>query len=449
MVPFIYYTIVIIVIIIYMAKREKNLSMSDIIVIGVTIMFSVAGAPNSYGINFGYNKLDVTLLLLYLANAVIIPVGLLLGKRIKKESVYLKSINGCVSDRFLYLLIFFVIIYAAGFFFLIRDSIPLFMLFQGRSAYDVAVARLRVTHNLTSYYSIPFIFRYYTLVFQFCGLYTFSVLFVKYLYEPPKYKKAFLLYFPIVILLQCYSTEKAPIIYLVLVIVIDLYLVKIKYWVSSFIENRWLKIDYRNQKKAKRKIILGLVFGAFFFLFIYTMFMGIESFSQGFESMIKRAFLQQSDSIYLQKITLDNVYNGCLWGKGITLTGIDSIIGRSPISLSRMAYASLYSSYLEDGGGGTGGSLGIFDFYANFGFLIAMVLVFCIACVTGYVDKKTSYVIERSPNRVLPIAYYSMLTVLFFEGYLGHFQTFFQLPFIIAPSMIITIFITYCFKRIR
>lgn len=440
-----YYSMVIAGILFYLIKRDKELSMSDFIMVGNTILFSFAGVKNSYGIYEGYNNFDCTLYLLYLANATLVPIGLIFGKKIKVSKF--KHYYHEVNDRVLYCVIIFVLVYALGYFWIIRNNIPLLLLLSGRNVYEVATARLQVTHNFSNYYSVPFIYRYRSLVFSYICLYSFSLLFVKYLKNKQRYRKIFWLYLFATIFIQFYATEKVPLIYLIIIIVIDFYLVRLQPYLAHYRNEVFEKLDKIQKKKTKRKIVFFGFIGFVGLLFMYVLFMGAEDFYSGFLAMAKRAFFQQSSSIYLQKITLDSVYGGCLYGKGFTLTILDSLLGRTPINLSKMAYETQYAYYLKDGGAGSAGSLGVFYLYSNVGMIIALILLFVIAMVSGCIDRKMKYSIEYSENNELPIAYYSMITYVLFQGYLGHYQTFFQLPFIIAPYAFIVIFMTFCFKK--
>lgn len=442
-----YYFIVLWGIIAYITTRRKGLTMSDFIIVNITMLYSLSGVFNSYGISEGYNKLDATLYILFAANALLIPIGLIVGKRLKSRRV--KPYNSSVSDGLIKILIAFIIVYAAGFFYVIRGNIPLLLLLSGKGAYEVAIARLQVTHNLTAYYSIPFIFRYYSMIFGFLSLYVFSVLFVKYLYNKKKYKRIFWIYFFVVLFLQFYATEKVPLVYVTIIIIYDLYMVKIRYAWSEYLSNVNAVKDEKKKRKTWRRLRGFVIAGVISFFFLYTFFMGIGGINNGIISIINRAFVQQSSSVYLQKLTLDNYYGGCLYGKGVTLTIIDSLIRRTPVNLSKLAYAQQYSAYVKLGGTGAAGSIGIFDLYANYGMPIALIILFVIAVVTGKIDKHMCNTIEKSPCKELPIAYQSMLIYIFFQGYLGHFQAFFQLPFIIAPSLFIIMLMTFIFKHAK
>lgn len=440
-----YYSVVVVGISYYLIKRDKKLTMSDFIMAGNTILFAFAGVKNSYGVYEGYNSFDGTLYILYLANATLVPVGLILGKKIKTSKV--KCYSRDISDKSLYFVIVFVVFYAFGYFWIIRDNIPLLLLLLGRSVSEVATARLQVTHNFNFYYSAPLIYRYRSLIFSYVCLYSFSVLLVKYLKNKKKYKRVFWLYLFVTFFMQFYATEKVPLVYLIIIILVDLYLVKLQPYEIHSKNSVCENCD--NIQTTKLKMILFGIICFVGFLLMYVFFMGEEDFFSALSAMVKRAFFQQSSSIYLQKITLDSLYGGCLNGKGFPLTVLDSLLGRTPINLSKMAYETQYASSLKDGGSGYSGSLGVFYLYSNVGMFLALIMLLVIAIVSGFIDKRMEYSIAYSEKKELPIAYYSMITYVFFQGFLGHYQTFFQLPFIISPYAIIVLFMTYCFNKIR
>ncbi|MCR4938999.1 MAG: hypothetical protein K5930_02680 [Treponemataceae bacterium] len=434
-------------IVFYFVKRKKQLSLSDFVMLISTILFSFSGVANSYGTIFGYNKLDFTLYILYLANALIIPFGLIFGQRLRQKHT-INSYSGSVDDTFLYLLISFVIIYAIGYFVIIKGNIPLVMLISGKDVYSVAIARLQVTHNFTSYYNAPFFYNYRTIVFGYLTLYLFSILYIKYLNNKRKYRVPFWIFFAIVIFLQFYTTEKVPLIYLLIIIFIDYYYIRLRVLIPVANLSFSLKPVNEN-RKIRRRIIIFIIIVLFLFVALYTGFMGLENFSYGFNSMLTRAFVQQSSSVYLQKMTLDSSFGGCLFGKGVSLTLIDSLIGRKPVNLSREAYASLYKDYVIDGGGGTGGSIGIFNLYADFGLPLSLIVLFLLVVLTAIIDRKMMYKIEVSSNKELSVGFYSMLTYTFVQGYLGHYQSFFQLPFIIAPELLMVLVLTFLLRAVK
>ena len=413
--------------------------MSDFIIVEITAMFTLAGPYIAQGLYYGYNKIDWRIYFLYLLFAIIVPIGLISGKRI---SIKTSSYNYSVSDKLLYLMMLFTLLYCSMFLYTIRDSIPLFLLLKGEGATFVKIARLQTTDSLRVFYDVPLIFRYKDIVFGVLVYFLFSILHVKYLMNKKKYKSCFWLYFLSTLLFVMYSTEKAPLLYLIIIIIFNLYAVKIKS-TSSNIDN----LKYTN--KYKRIIISVIVIGLTTFVFIYTFFMGIENIEEAITSVFKRAFVGQSCGTYIQMQMLDSFYNGSLNGDGIALTFIDSILDRKIINLSRIGYAEIFSSYAEVAGPGTIGTMPMFYFYSNFGWIISFVLVFLISFLTGILDKRQCRIVSIATDKTLPIAIYSVLVVFFIQGYMGNMSVIFQFPFIIAPNLFAFYIFICVFKYIK
>ncbi len=442
-----YYAIVILGIVLYLVKRSKELCVADFVVAEITILFSIAGVFIAYGVPFGYEKLDASLLFQYMFFALMVPVGLILGKSLSRKKARLY--HSSVDDRILSLFIAFVAVYALGFFVVIKGNIPLLLLIRGAGTKAVRVARLQVTHNFNSYYNSYIIYSYVGLIFRYVSLYLFSILFVKYLQNKKKYRVIFWLYAAFEVFLQFYATEKAPLIYLVMIIIYDVYMVRAKYHVGICMGGAANAADVKQKKKAKRKAMFYLIGGGAAFIVLYMFFMGIDNVASGLKSFASRAFVSQSSSVYLQKMILDSSYGGCLQGAGIPLTIIDSLFHRNIVNLSKDVYSGIMTTYTALGGAGTAGSIAIFDLYANFGICIACALVFTVAIVVGAVDKRITTSIEASSNKEIPIAFGSMLLILFFQGFLGHFQTFLTFPFIISPQLFVVLVMTWIFRRIK
>lgn len=443
----IYYVFVIVALFLYIMRRKKGLNISDFLVLGITILFSIAGVFISYGIPYGFVELNESLYIQYLAFAICVPLGLVMGLHIKPKKI--KQYSTDVSDTTLYITIVIILIYAIGFFLIIHDSIPLVMLLQGKETAAYRVARLRVTHNLSSHYNTFFIYSYNGLVFRYISVYVFSILFIKYLNNPPKYKKIFWSYFIAEFFMLFYATEKAPLIYLLLVIIYDLYMVKLKGYIIRTEKNISAITDKLKRKSAKRQLKLLIICGGCIFLILYILFMGIEDINKGFMSFLSRVFVSQSSATYLMMNILNTSFNGCLYGKGIPLVLIDNLLNRETVNLSESVYSQMFSNYTELGGAGTAGSIAIFEYYANFGLIIAIIIVLVVSIVVGYVDNKSSITIEYAQSKELPIATGSMFLMLFFQGYLGHFQTFFMLPFIVAPQMMIVLIMRWFFEKVK
>ena len=128
---------------------------------------------------------------------------------------------------------------------------------------------------------------------------------------------------------------------------------------------------------------------------------------------------------------------------------IDSIIGRTTVNLSKIVYSSLYSNYTSLGGIGTTGSIAIFEMYANFGMTIAIIIVFIVAFVTGVVDKKTTLTIQQAEESEVPIALKAVVIVLFFQAFLGHFQTILSFPFVISLQLLVILIMTWTFRHVQ
>ena len=441
----IYYLVVAIGIIIYILKRQRGLSISDFIMIAITVLFNLSGVIIAYGIPYGTVRLDAKLYIMYLLFAIIVPSGLLFGQR---HGIY--SITRCrqeVSNLLLNCYIALVAIYALGYFFVIRKSIPLVMLLAGKTAQTVKVARLQVTHNITDYFQLPLALRYYGLIFDYVSLYVFAILLVKYLNKNLKYKIKFWIYAILEFFIMFYATEKAPLIYLLIIVIFCIYYV---YKTKNKGNEHFSPLNTANSsRKTKRKIRLFVFFGMLAFLLLYTFFMGIESYNDSLKSIVSRAFVSQSSSVYIQKQILDSKYGGCLYGAGIPLTIIDSLIGRDTVNLSKEVYSSLFKRYTELGGGGTAGSIAIFEMYANFGLPIATVIVFMVSFVAGLVDNKTTIAIRQADNNEIPIAFKAILAVSFFRGYLGHFQNLLSFPFVFSIPLLVILFMTWTYRHVR
>lgn len=441
----IYYIAVAFGILIYVLMRQKGLSISDFIMVAITVLFNLSGVIIAYGIPYGTVSLDTTLYIMYLLFALIVPIGLLFGQRygIKTVTNYYQR----VSDRLLNCYIALVGLYAIGYFLVIRNSIPLIMLLTGKSAQAVKVARLQVTLNITNYFHLPSFLRFYGLIFDYVSLYVFAVLLVKYLNDKRKYRVKFWIYAVFEFFLMFYATEKAPLIYLLIIVVFCIYFV---YKTKNKGNESFSTVNSINSdRKAKRKIRFFAIGGAVAFLLLYTFFMGIENYNDSLRSIVSRAFVSQSSSVYLQKQILDSQYGGCLNGAGIPLTIIDSLIGRNTVNLSKEIHSTLFKHYTALGGGGTAGSIAIFEMYANFGLIIAVIIVAIVSIVTGVIDKKTTMTIQQAENSEIPIALKAIIAVVFFRGFLGHFQTFLSFPFIISIPVLIILFMTWTFRHVH
>lgn len=436
----VYYFIIFLVLIYYLAKRQRVVSITDIIVVEILCLFVFAGVYISKGIKYGYDEIDWDLYYMYLLFAVIVPLGFIFGKKIKKN---ISVREETVSDGFLKILVAFVSIYFIGFLLIIRGNIPLFMIFKGDFTAAVKVARLQTTDNLSTYYNIPFIYRYKDIIFDVITYYLFSIIHVKYLKNKTVYRKLFWFYTVVAVLILTYTTEKAPIFYLLLIIMYDYYLVRVVSNQDYDMYALWYA------KKSKRRIFILGALGILAFLFMYTFFMGFEDLNSGFGSMIERAFVGQSSGVYLQKKILDSTYGGCLYGKGLPLTLLDSIFGRKTVNLSREVYALLFSSYVKQGGAGTTGTMPLFYLVSNLGWLLGIILMFIIATVTSLIDRTMIYRIRNLKDNELSIATQSMFLIIFIQTFMGNMTKAYQLPFLIAPDLFNVLAMKYIFKKVR
>ncbi len=448
----VYYFVIILSVVLYCLFREKELTLTDAVVLLIYVSYAIAGLFISYGIPHGYLELDETLLYLYASFPLLTIIGALIGKRTsaKMNNSFTLSYSTYfyekgVNDKLLWLVILFITIYFIGFLFIIRDSIPLVLLLKGEGAAAVKVARLRTTHNLSTYYNIPFVFRYHSIIFDFISYYVFSIVFVKYLNNSKKYRRMCIIYAIVELLICFYATEKVTIIYLIMIASFDLYIVKRK---PIYMAHNNIMDEKRQRRRAKRRIRMVIIVGGVILGLIYMSFMGITNYKDWFWSITRRSFVTQSSAVYLQKIVLDQSYGGCLYGKGIPLTIIDSLFGRKAINLSSEIYSVLFPWYTNEVGSGTSGSMPGFYLYSNFGLIISSILVFLMGVLTGFVDKRLRIKMIASKNKDLDISLYSIMILVFVQGYLGSYNTIVSFPFIISPYVLIIFMFTYIIRRI-
>ena len=179
---------------------------------------------------------------------------------------------------------------------------------------------------------------------------------------------------------------------------------------------------------------------------MYSFFMGQD---EGIlESIANRVFLRQTGWIYFQDQILESKFGGSLYGGGISMFLLDSILGRSPISLSKEFYLEAYSQYGNAGYVGTTGGMPMFYLYSNFGLIIACIIFYLMSFVVARVDNSLSKAVVCNKSNQLSIAVQASFLYLCIGGFMGNMSSIFMLPFIWAPQVLILILTIVGLKKL-
>lgn len=437
----IYYSVVALFLLMYLKHRLRTtVSICDIVLITSCILCIAGGYYSSYGYAIGSeNVFNPTIYICYILFMVITVVGFLSGKRVRLSSIEKINLDVKVSSKTIWVLYAIIGVYAFAFFVFIRDNIPLIkLLLTGASASEAAISRLQVTHNIVSSYSLPFIFRYRKLITETPLDLLLCLSFCKFLLNK---KEKVLFFFILVTTFFCrtFALEKAGIIDIVLLLSITYILV---------MNSKYQSQDKRRlSSKIKRRIMYALILGTVLVIGMYWLFMGQNSMNIIISSIINRIFLRQTGYIYYHDIALNDLYNGCLYGKGIPIFLIDNIIGRTPVSLSGEVYRYIYSAYSQFGYVGTTGTMVTYFFYSNFGYVIGISIYFVLCFITAVLDgSMAKKVIKSEVEPSLSIAVYATLMLLFYKGFISNLTIVYQLPFFFSPQIII-LFVCVCFLK--
>lgn len=415
----------------YILLRKKGIfSISDAIILVTTVVISVGGYYISYGYSYGIGEFSYKIFLDYFIFIIVLPLGLIVGSKIVVKNNISKILDIRVSPLKVKTALVFIFLYAGLYFYFIKDSIPILLVLKNgfSNMGDIALARVSITHDYELNYNMPFLLRYYRLIINDLLRFIFVVVFLMYL-SNKKYRKLFLFSLLFTVFTHIYHFEKSGLIYLVLSLFFAYVLLK----GISIKEN--FKIYF---KTALLSVIL--------LMGMYMVFMGANSFQDAFSNLVRRAIVDQSGMIYYQNVLLESKYDGVLWGDGVPTFLLDSVLNRQPVNLSREAYGLVFPYYAMRGATGTTGNMPMFYLRSNFGYLLGTSILFIISLITGAIDNTLRKNMEKSHNKILITALYSVLIIYFIQAFIGNFTRVYMLPFILSPQILIIIIAIIYFK---
>jgi hypothetical protein len=428
-----YYETLFFILSLYIFLRKKGFfSISDAIVLVTTVVITLGGYYISYGYTYGINQFNYKLFLDYIIFLVVVPIGLLIGNRILIKENIMSLLNIKVNSGKLKLLLVLILGYATLYFYFIKDNIPLILLLTNGVANfgDLAMARLAITHDYSGNYDIPFILRYYRLIINDLMRFILAIIFLMYLQNRKKYKKAFIFSLITTIFFHTYHLEKSGLIYILLSLFVCYVLYK----------------DIRVKENISLYLRTGLI-SIVLLVGMYMVFMGVDSVESAFKNMLNRALIDQTGMVYYQDNILETQYNGILWGDGVPMFLIDSLLNRNIVNLSSDAYSVVFPQYAKQGGTGTTGGMPMFYLRSNFGYILGTMMLLVISIITGVIDNILRKGIASFENKILVIALYSVMLIYFIQAFIGNFTRVYMLPFIFSPQVIIIllaiIFLTF------
>lgn len=409
-----YYALLALCVFCYIRNRNKNtLNIRDVVYALTFITTSVGGVFSSYGFaSMELCPIRYNILFCYISFFVILTISFSV---IGKESVFEfgKKLDFIIGDRAVWIIYLIILVYSLAFFAFLGDNIPLINLIKSGDVASAIIARLEVTHDLTEYYDVPFVFRYAKFVRETPMFLLTCIAYLK--YREGGHKMMFYVILLTTIFYQIYALEKAGVIYIIIML----------YFCNVSVKERVSLISFR-------LMIPIVLIGASIYI-MYSFFMGQD---EGvLENISNRIFLRQTGWIYFQDEILESQFGGCLFGGGISIFLIDSLLGRSPISLSQELYLDVYSQYGNAGYVGTTGGMPMFYFYSNFGLIIGCLIFYLMCCVIAKIDYTLSKSIVDSKNKHLSIAVQATFLCLCIQGFMGSMTTVFMLPFIWSPQV--------------
>lgn len=423
-----YYALLALCVFCYIRSRKKNtLNIRDIILALTLITTSVGGVFCSYG----YASMELcpiryNILFCYISFFVILTLAFSsLGK--KKTYKFGKKLDFIVTDRAVWLIYFIILAYTLAYFAFLGDNIPLISLIKTGDVASAIISRLEVTHDLTDYYEVPFLFRYARFFRETPIFLLTCIAYLK--YRNGGHKLMFYVILFTNIFYQTYALEKAGVVYIIIMLYFCKILTQEKVSILSF------------------KLMIPFVLIGVSIYMMYSFFMGQD---EGiFESIANRVFLRQTGWIYFQDQILESKFGGSLYGGGISMFLLDSILGRSPISLSKEFYLEAYSQYGNAGYIGTTGGMPMFYLYSNFGLIIACLIFYLMCYVVARVDNTLSKAVISNKRNQLSIAVQATFLYLCIGGFMGNMSSVFMLPFIWAPQVLILILTIVGLKKLQ
>ena len=427
-----YYITLIFMMVIYLYTREKGrFSIADGIVSSTLALLLLGGFFNSFGYRYGLNELNIRIFFDYYIFMVIMPTGLLLGTKIPLRSRIHNTLDFHISRNSINLLLLFIVIYGGAYLYLIKDSVPLFLLISGKTSTfaELAIKRVSITHNYEANFSIPYLLRFYRLVINDMMKFVLVIVFLHFLEKPSANKLQFAFTLVLAIIFHTYSFEKSGLIYLFLLI--------------SLAYMTYKQISFKVNKKM---YIIITIISIFLLVSMYMVFMGAGSPGEAIERVFDRAVIGQTSGVYYQDFILQEKYNGNLWGKGVTTFLLDSLLNRKTIDLSAEAYNVLYPQYASKGAVGTTGGMPMFFLRSNFGYVLGTIILFAFSLVAGLTDNIFRRVTRGKNKNIISIALYSVLVIYFVQAFISNFTRVFMLPFGISPQIIV-ILLTVIFLK--
>lgn len=420
-----YYILLLLSVLFYLKKRNrKYINIRDVIFALTFFTTSVGGVFCAYGYasselwSFRFN-----VLLCYILFFLIITISFTL---IDNKSIFKfgRSLDVSISDSAIWFVYGFILLYTIAYFVYLRD-IPLISLLKSGDTTSAAMARLEVTHNITEHYDLPIVFRYARFIRDTPMSLLTCLAFLKYHYNR-KYKTMFFVILITTIFYQTYALEKAGLIYIILILFFC-YIQTLK------------KVSEANLKMIFVFALIVLCLYA-----MYSFFMGQDE--NVFESVFNRTCLRQTGWIYFQDKLLDTRYGGCLYGEGISIFLFDSLLGRSPVALTKEVYDLFYTQYSNEGYTGTTGGMPLFYLYSNLGFLIGGIIFYFMCYVVAKIDN--TFLMNKANSSKLRIACYATFLSLSIQGYMSNMSTIFMLPFIWSPHVLSLILTVICLKKL-
>ena len=419
-----YYSTLVFSLLLYLTMRRKGMfTISDGIVAVTTLVITLGGYFNSYGFRYNIGEFNYRVFLDYFIFLIIVPIGLIIGNRIKIKNSLIGKVDFKVDRVRIKMLLIFILVYGFAYIFFIRESVPLFKLLSGyNNLADLAALRLTLTHDYDISFNVPFILRYYRLVINDMLRFVLAIVFLMYLNNKKKHKKIFAFVLLVSVFFHTYNFEKSGLIYIMLILFFDYTLYK--------------GVSYKKIKKEYIKV--GLI-GITLMVAMYMGFMGAQSPIDALSRLFDRAILGQTAGVYYQDYLLNSNYNEILWGKGIPMFLVDSILNRDVVDLSGEAYRIINPHIAKQGLTGTAGGLPMFFLRSNFGYLIGTVFLFLLSVITGVLDSMLTKGLNSQKNRILITALYSVMIIYFIQAFMGNFTRVFMLPFLVSPQIIIVI----------
>lgn len=427
---FLYFSTIIFFFIIYIYIAPKVgvrlYSFSNVFFALVYLIVVIPGYHISAGIadsvifdNF-YRGFDFDLYLIYLATAVMVPIGILFGNAIVGGKYIAVQLHRRFELRWK-ISVFVCIVYGVLFFVWLPE-VPLYKLFQGSSLLDLAYSRLFITHGFVDL-NPPLPFRYWRNILQVYVV----VLFIIFLVTEKKMGRniryfRLLIFFIFTSWCLFFTLEKASFAYFLFSIFLVFSIIKHGRFINT--------LRYKDVLKFKGFVFIGIFF--LFILLMYSFFMGSVDVMGPFSRM-----LRQTSSNYLQiQYVRDLGYSG-VGGLGsivFNYLGAEKVVDFSKIAIIDI-YPSKHSSELS----GSAGGMFATNIYFMFGW-VSLPLTFLYLVGLGIFDKifcNSAFNQKNVNSSPVLISFYVIYCSWYPMYALSTPLKIFSLNFIFSPQLII------------